>query len=122
MTRQRICSTAGIIFGLAVSLSCQVALAAESKRVMLLHSFGREFKPWSEYAKTIRSELGRQSPRPLEIFDHMVLTARVGDENAELTFVEYLRALYTKHPLDLIISLGAPAGGLSSGIVSSSFR
>src|SRR5262245_18108479 len=109
--RQRICSTAGIIFGLAVSFACQAALAAEPKRVMLLHSFGREFRPWSEYAKTIRSELGRQSRWPLEIVDHMLLTARSSDENADLAFVEYLRALYTKRPLDLIISLGAPAAG-----------
>src|SRR5262249_12949621 len=111
MTRQRICSTAGIIFGLAVSLACQVALAAEPKRVMLLHSFGREFRPWSEYAKTIRSELGRQSRWPLEIADHSLLMAQFRDENADLAFVEYLRALHTKHPLDLIISLGAPAAG-----------
>src|SRR4029450_3258094 len=101
MTRHRLCSTAGIIFGLAVSFACQVALAAEPKRVMLFHSFGREFRPWSEYAKAIRSALGRQAPWPLEIFDHMVLTARVRDQNADLAFVEYLRALYTKHPLDL---------------------
>ena len=93
MTRQRICSTAGIIFGLAVSLACQVALAAEPKRVMLLHSFGREFRPWSEYAKTIRSELGRQSRWPLEIADHSLLMAQFRDENADLAFVEYLRAL-----------------------------
>src|SRR5262249_828149 len=26
---------------------------AETKRVMLLHSFGQDFKPWSEYAGTI---------------------------------------------------------------------
>jgi Skp family chaperone for outer membrane proteins len=38
------------------------AAAAESKQIMLLHSFGKEFKPWSEYAQTIREELKRQSP------------------------------------------------------------
>jgi len=111
MARQRICSTAGIIFGLAVSCACQVALAAEPKRVMLLHSFGREFRPWSEYAKTIRNELGRQSPWPLEIVEHSLLMAEFRDENADLAFVDYLRALHTRHSLDLIISLGAPAAG-----------
>jgi hypothetical protein len=111
MTRQRICSTAGIIFGLAVSCACQVALAAEPKRVMLLHSFGREFRPWSEYAKTIRNELGRQSPWPLEIVEHSLLMAEFRDENADLAFVDYLRALHTRHSLDLIMSLGAPAAG-----------
>jgi hypothetical protein len=56
---------------------------------MVLHSFGRDFKPWSEYAKTIRMELNRQSPWPMEIIDHSLLTARSADENPEVPFVEY---------------------------------
>ena len=85
------------------------AAAAESKRVMLLHSFGREFRPWSEYATTIREELNRQSPWQLDITEQSLVTARSGDEDPEAAFVEYLRALFTKRPLDLIVSLGAPA-------------
>jgi len=104
-----ICSTASIIFCLIVCFACQAALAAEPKRVMVLHSFGRDFKPWSEYAKTIRTELDRQSPWPLDITDHSLVTARSGDENSEVLFAEYLRALFAKHPLDLIVSIGAPA-------------
>ena len=79
------------------------------KRVMLLHSFGRDFKPWSEYAKAIRTELDRQSPWPLDIIEQSLLTARSSDENPEVPFVEYLRALFAKRPLDLIVSIGAPA-------------
>ncbi len=87
------------------------AATAESKRVMLLHSFGLEFKPWSEYAKTIRTELDRQSPWPLDITEHSLVTARSSDENPETAFVEYLRALYANRPPDLIVSIGAPAAG-----------
>ncbi len=87
------------------------AAAAESKRVMLLHSFGLEFKPWSEYAKTIRTELERQSPWPLDITEHSLVTARSSDEDPETAFVEYLRALYANRPPDLIVSIGAPAAG-----------
>ena len=76
---------------------------------MLLHSFGRDFKPWSEYAKAIRAELDRQSPWPLDIIEYSLVTARFSDENPEAPFVEYLRALFAKHPLDLIVSIGAPA-------------
>ena len=54
---------------LLASFACSVALAAEPKRVLVLHSFGRDFKPWSEHAKAIRTELDRQSPWPLEIID-----------------------------------------------------
>ena len=53
--RIRILSTVVIAF-LGIALACSVAPAAESKRVMLLHSFGRDFKPWSDYAKEIRTD------------------------------------------------------------------
>jgi signal transduction histidine kinase len=100
---------AALVVFLAVSLGCPAGFAAESKRVMLLHSFGLDFKPWSEYAKSIRSELVRQSPWPLDIVEHSLVTARSSDEDPEAPFVEYLRALFAKRPLDLIVSIGAPA-------------
>jgi signal transduction histidine kinase len=106
---QRICSAAAII--LCLSFAGPAASAAEPKRVMLLQSFGQNFRPWSEYAKAIRIELNRQSPWPLDILDHLLISARFSDENAELAFVEYLRALYSERTLDLIISIGAPAAG-----------
>jgi hypothetical protein len=37
------------------------------------------------------------------------VTTLYADENPEVPFVEYLRALYAKRPLDLIVSIGAPA-------------
>jgi len=89
--------------------ACAAVQGAESKRVMLLHSFGRDFKPWDEYARTIRTELERQSPWPLDIIDQSLVAARAGDDDAERTFAEYLRALYTKFPVDLIVCIGAPA-------------
>ena len=100
---------AGIIFFLIALFACQVALAAEHKRVMLLHSFGQDFKPWSEYAKDIRAELKRQSPWPLDIIENSLVTARFSDEDPEAPFVEYLTALFAKRPLDVIVSIGAPA-------------
>jgi len=90
-------------------LACTVASAAEPKRVMLLHSFGRDLKPWSEYAKEIRAELNRQSQAPLNIYEHSLELARSSDENPEGPFVEYLHSLYAKQPFDLIVSIGAPA-------------
>jgi signal transduction histidine kinase/ABC-type uncharacterized transport system substrate-binding protein len=85
------------------------ALSAEPKLVLMLHSFGREFKPWSEYAKAIRLELERQSPWPLDLQEHALVTARASESRPEIAFVEYLSALYSKREPDLIISIGAPA-------------
>jgi signal transduction histidine kinase len=85
------------------------AVAAETKRVLILHSFGVDFRPWGEYSKTIRSELFRQSPWPLDIKDHLLATARSSDENPEPPLIDYLNALEVKHSPDLIICIGAPA-------------
>lgn len=79
------------------------------KQVMILHSFGEDFRPWAEYARTIRAELVRQSPWPLDIQSHSLVTARSSDEDAEVPFVNYLMAIGAKHPPDLIICVGAPA-------------
>ena len=103
---QGVCACVGATILLLVTLG---TAAAESKRVMMLHSFGRDFKPWSDYAKNIRGELDRQSPWPLDITEHPLLAARSSEENPEAAFAEYLRALYTERPLDLIVSFGAPA-------------
>src|SRR5215510_197097 len=100
-------------FGLAaVALLLFAAVepaAAQTKRVVLLHSFGQDFKPWSEYAKTIRSELQRQSPWQLDITDHSLVTARSKNEDPEVPFVGYLRALFAVRQPDLVVSIGAPA-------------
>jgi len=104
---RRICSIAAFLF---VSITWfSHAVGAEPRRVMLLHSFGRDFKPWSEYAKSIRAQLDQQSPWSLDITDHSLVTARSSDDDSEGPFVEYLRAIFAKQPLDLIISIGAPA-------------
>ena len=106
---RRIGPVASLVVFLAAWLGCPAGFAAESKRVLLLHSFGQTFKPWSEYGQAIRAELDRQSPWPLDIIDYSLVTARFSDENPEAPFVEYLRAVFAKHPLDLIVSIGAPA-------------
>ena len=98
---------------LLVCLAGPAAFAADhvQKDILMLHSFGRDFKPWSEYAKVVRSELNRQSPWPVNIIEHSLLSALHGDENPEGAFVGYLRALFARDPPDIILSMGAPAAG-----------
>src|SRR6202035_5507176 len=81
----------------------------DAKRVLILHSFGREFRPWSEYALRIKAELQRQSQWPLDLQEHTLLTARFNNPGPEAPFVDYLRSLYADRPPDIILSIGAPA-------------
>ena len=101
---------AGAYVGVAVLFFAAFgATAAETKRVIILHSFGRDFKPWNEYAVNIRTELDRQSRSKLDIQDHSLMAARTDDEDPYVAFVGYLAALYAKDAPDLIVSIGAPA-------------
>jgi signal transduction histidine kinase/ABC-type uncharacterized transport system substrate-binding protein len=75
----------------------------------MLHSFGPRFKPWSDYAQTIRSEISQQWHSPVAFLDHSLMNAQQDDEQSEVAFVEYLRTLYVNRPVDLIVAIGAPA-------------
>src|SRR6266478_966127 len=99
---------ARIFLGAILLLAMTGAAFSEPKRVMLLHSFGRDFAPWNEYARTIREELTLQSKEPVDIFEASLATARFA-EDEEGPFVDYLRSLFVKRQLDLVIAIGAPA-------------
>jgi signal transduction histidine kinase/ABC-type uncharacterized transport system substrate-binding protein len=98
-----------ILLVAVVLLAAMTGVAiSEPKRVLLLHSFGRDFAPWNKYARTVREELAQQSKVPLDIFEASLATARFA-EDEEGPFVDYLRALFAKRQLDLVITIGAPA-------------
>jgi signal transduction histidine kinase len=84
------------------------AALSEPKRVLLLHSFGRNFAPWNEYARDFREELGRQSPQPINLYEASLASALYEDVE-EAPFIDYLRALFVNRPLDLIAAIGGPA-------------
>jgi signal transduction histidine kinase len=89
------------------STSCEAA--EKPKRIMMLHSFGPRFKPWTDYARAIRAEINQLSQSPVEFLEHSLVNTRRSQENSDDAFVEYLSAVYTDYPLDLIVALGAPA-------------
>jgi signal transduction histidine kinase/ABC-type uncharacterized transport system substrate-binding protein len=109
-------------FTAALTIAVMLATPANSqaantdpKRVLMLHSFGPRFKPWSDYEQTIRSEISRRWLKPVDFLDHSLVNARQDDENSEAAFVEYLRALYADRPVDLIVAIGAPAATFVQG-------
>ena len=68
--------------------------AAAPKRVLLLHSFGQDFPPWSEYSKHLRSEIFRQLPQAVDLFEATLETAQIPGELDHGPFAEYLDALF----------------------------
>ena len=95
---------------LLLATPCQTQAAdPAAKRVLMLHSFGPQFKPWSDYARAIRAEITRQAKWSIDFSDFSLASARSDDAESEAPLVQYLRALYLREPLDLIIAVGAPA-------------
>jgi signal transduction histidine kinase len=84
---------------------------AEPKRVLLLHSFGPNFSPYSEYVAKLRQDLARQSREPMDIYEVALATARFTEDERESPFVDYLNSLFAGRRLDLVITIGAPAAG-----------
>ena len=102
--------SAVLAIALLLATLCQSQAAdPKPKLVVMLHSFGLRFKPWTDYAEAIRSEISRQSKSPVDFHDHSLLTARLNDDTPDSPFVEYLHALYAEKSPDLIVALGAPA-------------
>ena len=104
---------AAVAFALAtvmvLSLSTSSRADVDPKRVLMLHSFGLRFKPWTDYAQFTRAGITRRSQTPVDFHDHSLLNARLDDDKADAPFVDYLHALYADKPPDLIVAIGAPA-------------
>lgn len=98
-----------LVCGLFLPMPASGADRGEPKRILLLHSFGRDFLPWSEYARSIKTNLEQRSRWPLDIQEHTLLTARLTAPSPEGPFVEYLRSLYQGQPPDIVMSIGGPA-------------
>jgi signal transduction histidine kinase len=100
---------ARILFSSIVLLLAMTGAAfSQPKRVLIVHSVGRDFSPWDDYARKIREELKLQSKDPIDIFEVSLSTARFPDGNED-AFVSYLNAVFSERKLDLIVTIGGPA-------------
>ena len=77
--------------------------------MLLLHSFGPHFAPWSAVSGRFREELIKQSPNAIDLYEASLETARLAQAPDEIPFVEYLRSLFTGRDLNLVVAMGAPA-------------
>ena len=85
------------------------ATNAPPRRVLILHSFGREYAPFSIMSATFRTELARQSRLPVQFHEASVEMALLNKGENEQAVVAYLQALFAERRLDLIATMGGPA-------------
>lgn len=97
------------VIATAISVAAADGAAAELKRIVILNSYGQNFKPWRDYSTALRQELERQSRWAIDIQDFSVATARFEDSSVETDFVDYLRAMFARGAPDLVIAMGGPS-------------
>jgi signal transduction histidine kinase len=107
--RQRSIRRLGVWAGAILLLASLGAANAEPKRVLLLHSLGRDFAPFAEVSGRFREELVRQSTEPVDYYEVSLETARFSEAEQEGPFVDYVRALFAQRRLDLVVPVGGPA-------------
>jgi hypothetical protein len=83
------------------------AAMAESKRVLLISSYGRQFAPWNDYTGEIRAELQDEWKGPLDIYELALMPALFGQ--GERDFANYVHTLFSDRRPDIILTIGAPA-------------
>jgi signal transduction histidine kinase len=86
----------------------QVSSAEDThKRVLVLHSFGRDY--FEDLRRELLAELGGRSPERVELFEVSLEMARFADTSTDRPFLDYLLALFAGRPLDLVIAVAGPA-------------
>jgi signal transduction histidine kinase len=106
MTRALYCVIRVVCVAALFSASLSAAMA-DSKRVLLISSYGRQFAPWNDYTGEVRAELQDQWEGPLDIYELSLMPALFGQ--GERDFASYLHALFSDSRPDIILAIGAPA-------------
>jgi signal transduction histidine kinase/ABC-type uncharacterized transport system substrate-binding protein len=97
-----------VFSAIVLLLSMTGEALCEPKRVLILHPFGRDFLPWSQYGRIVREELLRQSPEGIDLYEASLASARSGDVE-EGPFADYLQALFVQRQPDLVVAISSPA-------------
>jgi len=92
-----------------VSLTALETASAEPRRVLLLHSFGPQFVPWTYFSGQFREALIKQSPNGIDLYEASLESARFAQLDEQGPLIGYLRSLFAERKLDLIVTMGAPA-------------
>lgn len=87
------------------------AMAAEAapKRILMLHSFGRDFAPYDAITPVFRAELAQRLAEPVTFVEANLDFLRTASEARVQAFIAYLNDRFDDGPPDVVVTLGAPA-------------
>ncbi len=85
------------------------ATATEPKRVLLLHSFGRDFAPYDAIVAAFRTELAKGSRDRLAVYDATLDAEQVSESEDPQPLLGLLRHRFGSAPPDVVVTIGPPA-------------
>jgi signal transduction histidine kinase len=85
------------------------AMAAETKRVLLLHSFGREFAPYDAVVAVFRTELAKGSSESLAVYDASLDAGEAPGSDDPQPLLDLLRHRFGGSPPDVVVTVAPPA-------------
>ena len=83
--------------------------AAETRRVLALHSFGPRFAPFNAVANPFRQQLIQRAPAPLAISEVSLEASRALSPSDDQALIAYVHALLNDGAPDLMVAIGGPA-------------
>ena len=83
--------------------------AATPHRVLLIHSFGRDYAPFDAFTRNFRNRMAEQTREGMVLYDVDLASARVAEEDSQVSFSTYLTQLFADQQPDLVVTVGGPA-------------
>ena len=83
--------------------------ASGARRVLVLHSFGRDFGPFHVFSTEFRTALSRASPQPIDFQELTLEVAPGGGREGEDALRKPVQASHTPRSVALLVTVGAPA-------------
>lgn len=98
-----------ILYGFWIVLAPLAIRAEEARKILIFHSFGRNFAPFNDVAESFHAEFAKLYKNPYGIMEASLEMARFDGEGKEVPLLEYLTALHRDEPPDLVVAIGAQA-------------
>lgn len=105
------CALAAVVRAglLLLAVATLNAHAVEPKRILMLHSYGRNTSPYDGATSAFRSEMLRAWPGRAAFYDFALESGRPNVRDANDGVVELLRSRFASMKLDLVVTVGPPA-------------
>jgi signal transduction histidine kinase len=98
---------------LSLAFASSSAAQSGARQVLLLNSFERGSAVENLFAGSFRTELGKQSPEPMNVFEVSLQPALTPESPREAPVVDYLLSTFDGQRLDLVVTLGGPAAAFA---------